>query len=110
VIFEPPLRLPRGSAKSDDALAVAIGLVVEPGEDLRAPVAQGSDGDTDNVGDFLHCQQFIIGVRSDSAAAHWMLLMAYLLAGCRSRFARSDGCRSFSTRTLDRARWSMVRE
>src|SRR5918995_783089 len=71
----------RGSAKSDDALAVAIGLVVEPGEDLRAPVAdaaanaeaaragaevapvaQGSDGDTDNVGDFLDGQQFVIGV------------------------------------------------
>ena len=33
------LRLQRGSATSDDALAVAIGLVVEPGEDLRAPVA-----------------------------------------------------------------------
>src|SRR4029453_183759 len=79
-----PLRLPRGGAKSEDALAVAVGLVVEPDEDLRAPiadaaanaeaaragaevapVAQGRDGDADNVGDFLHGQQFVIGVRSD---------------------------------------------
>ena len=77
-----PLRLPRGAAKSEDALAVAIGLVVEPGEDLRAPVAdaaanaeaaragaevapvaQGRDGDADNVGDFLNGQQFVVGVR-----------------------------------------------
>src|SRR5215203_7502900 len=67
---------------SDDALTVAIGLVVEPGEDLRAPVAdaaadaeaaragaevapvvQGRDRDADNVGDFLHGQQFVVGVR-----------------------------------------------
>jgi hypothetical protein len=30
-----------------------------------APVAQGRDGDADNVGDFLHGQQFIVSVRSD---------------------------------------------
>jgi hypothetical protein len=35
-----PLR-PR-LTKSDDALAVAIGLVVEPGEDLGAPVADAA--------------------------------------------------------------------
>jgi hypothetical protein len=65
---------------SDDALTVAIGLVVEPREELRAPVAdaaadaeaarasaevapvaQGRDRDADNVGDFLHGQQFVIG-------------------------------------------------
>jgi hypothetical protein len=67
---------------SDDALAVAIGLVVEPGEDLPAPVAdaaadaeaawaaadvapiaQGCDRDADNVGNFLHGQQFVVGAR-----------------------------------------------
>src|SRR5215218_4862272 len=67
---------------SDDALAVAVGLVVELGEDLRAPVAdaaadaeaaragaevapvaQGRDRDADNVGDFLHGQQFVVGAR-----------------------------------------------
>src|SRR5688500_17248436 len=42
-------------------------------------------------------------------AALWMLLMAYLLAGCRSRFARSDECRCFSTRTVDRSWWSIAR-
>lgn len=70
--------------RSQTLWRVAIGLVVEPGEDLRAPVAdaaanaeaaragaevapvaQGRDGDADNVGDFLHGQQFVVGVRSD---------------------------------------------
>src|SRR5829696_7784550 len=35
--------------------------------------------------------------------------MAFLLAGCGSRFARSGGCRSFSTRTVDRSLRSIVR-
>jgi hypothetical protein len=30
-----------------------------------APVAQGRDGDADNVGDFLDGQQFVVGVGSD---------------------------------------------
>jgi hypothetical protein len=42
-------------------------------------------------------------------AARWVLIMAFLLAGCRSWFARSGGCRSFSTRTVDRSLRSIVR-
>jgi len=121
-----PLRLPRGAAKSEDALAVAIGLVVEPGEDLRAPVAdaaanaeaaragaevapvaQGRDGTTSATSCMVSSSSSACGVTG--TAAHWMVLMAYLLAGCRSRFARSDECRSFSTRTVDRSWWSIAR-
>jgi hypothetical protein len=105
-----PVRLPRGAAKSEDALAVVIGLVVEPGEDLRAPVAdaaanaeaaragaevapvaQGRDGDADNVGDFLMVSSSSSACRVTGTAARWMLLMAYLLSGCRSRLRRPAG-------------------
>jgi hypothetical protein len=67
---------------SDDALGVAIGLVVEPGEDLPAPVAdaaadaeaaragaevapiaQGCDRYADNVGNLLYGQQFVVDAR-----------------------------------------------
>jgi|SRR5215217_853023 hypothetical protein len=65
------------SAKSDDALAVAVCLILEPGKNLRAPVAdatadaeaaragaevapvaQGRNGHADNNGDLLQSQQF----------------------------------------------------
>src|SRR5215213_9295623 len=114
---------------SDDALAVAVGLVVELGEDLRAPVAdaaadaeaaragaevapvaQGRDRDADNVGDFLHGQQFVVGARDlghsgPLGATHGVPPGGLPVVGSRL----FGECRSFSTRTVDRSLWSMVR-
>ena len=126
--LKAPLRLPRGSARSDDILGVAFGRVVEPGEDLRAPVADAAAAaEAARTGPEVALQRMVAtGTRTTSAtswmvsssslacgvtgtAAHWILLMAYLLSGCRSQFATSGGCRSFSTRALNRSRWSIVR-
>src|SRR5215211_1489729 len=111
---------------SDDALAVAVGLVVELGEDLRAPVAdaaadaeaaragaevapvaQGRDRDADNVGDFLHGQQFVVGARGVGnsgplGAPHGLPPggLPVVIHGL------SGGCRSVSTRTVDTSLWS----
>src|SRR5215213_826274 len=99
---------------SDDALPLAIGLVVEPGEDLHAPVAdaaadaeaaragaevapvaQGRDRDADNVSHFLHGKQFVVGARGAGhsgplGATHGVppdglpVVVRGLSGGCRS--------------------------
>ena len=113
---------------SDDALGITIGLVVEPGEYLPAPVADAAaDAEAARSGaEVAPIAQVAIGTRTTSAtscmvssssstrvvsglAARWVLLMgsSWRVAGCGSRL--SGGCRSFSIRTVDRSLWSMVR-
>jgi hypothetical protein len=118
----------RRLSESDDALAVGIGLVVEPGEDPRAPVAdaaadaeaaragaevapvaQGREGDADNDGDFLHGQQFIVGVQGVGQSGPFGCCSwrsSWRVAG-RGREIRL--VRSFSIRTVARSLWSIVR-
>src|SRR5829696_7163374 len=106
---------------SDDALTVAIGLVVEPGEDLRAPVAdaaadaeaaragaevapvaQGRHRDADNLGDFLHGQQFVVGVLGVGHSGPLAVAHGIPPGGLPGVVPRSGGWGSFSARTVDR--------
>jgi hypothetical protein len=112
---------------SGDALGITIGLFVEPGAYLPvpvadaaadaeaarpgaevAPIAQGCDREPDNVGNFLHGQQFVVDAW---CRAQWPVgCYSWVPLGWLPVVVRlSGGCRSFSIRTVDRSLWSMVK-
>jgi hypothetical protein len=61
------------------------------------------------VGDFLHCQQFVIGARSDGHSGLLDVAHGVSPGGLPVAIREVRRSRSFSTSALDRSRWSMVR-